>query len=375
MKRWFELSTILICLFAVSGCGQISYLWQAGMGQMALYNRERPIEEVLKDPTTSSKVRERLEWIAEIKNFVEAELGVKATGNYKTYVDLKRPYVVYSIVVADPYELKLKEWKFPFVGSFPYLGFFKEDMAKEWKQEFADKGFDTYIRGVTAYSTLGYFRDPMLSSMLSRDKQDMVNLIFHETTHGVIYVKGQGSFNEQIASYIGEYGEKLWIEKTLGKESALMKSWHSDREDRRRFGAMIKDFSEEIKAFYASTSGLSTEERKAKKESRFKKFSEKLQSEPWKGRGYTRAIKHIKNNAALLAFLTYEDDQDLFDELDKKCGGQLKAALQHLKKFEDWWNQNRSSIEDQKLTPQSALRNWLVGSNTLGAVCLNPDVH
>lgn len=367
---------LVFLLLATSGCSHVSYLWQAGLGQLALYNHERPLAEVIDDPRTPEKTRERLKWIPEIKKLVEDELGVKATSNYTTFVQLDRPFVIWSLTAAEDWELKLVHWSFPFFGAFPYLGFFKEQTARDWAKDYADKGYDTYIRGVSAYSTLSYLRDPMLSSMLSRDKADMVNLIFHESTHGQIYLKSQVAFNEQIASYIGDAGERKWLAATYGEKSKELAAWENDRADRRRFGEILRDFAEKLKSFYKENPlGKSAEadaEKHRGKAACFGMLKRMLEQEKWRGRGFARAADRINNNAALLAFLTYEDEQPLFDLLNEKCGGRPKDALRYLKSFEKDWSARLSSAKPGA-TPQEALKGRLL--DTAGNVCLYPDVR
>lgn len=370
-----KVAAALTALMGFSACSHVSYLVQAGVGQLSLYNHERPLQEAIDDARTSENVRERLKWIPEIKKMVEAELGIKATKNYTTYVSLDRPYVIWSLTAADAYNLKIKEWRFPVVGAFPYLGFFKEKTAQGWAKEHDEQGLDTHIRGVTAYSTLGYLRDPLLSSMLSRRKSDLVNLIFHESTHGVIYLKGQGPFNEQIASYIGDYGERAWIERNHGKDSKELRDWHNDRLDRKRFGILLRAFAEELKNYYQASVSTAIEERRLGKVERFSAFSKRLENEPWKGAGYKRAAKMIINNASLLAFLTYEDDQHVFELLDKKCGGSVKDALSYLKNFADQWDdfKQAASGDGKPATPQSVLYARLLDST--GVACLDSSLN
>lgn len=377
MFREAKISEVLLLIFlalAASGCSHVSYLVQAGLGQLSLYNHERPLDEAVRDPRVKSDVRERLAWIPEIKKLVQDDLEIKATSNYTTYVQLDRPYVIWSTTVAEPYEMKQLEWSFPIVGSFPYLGFFKEEGARDWANEWTEKGYDAYVRGVTAYSTLGYLRDPMLSSMLSRSKADMVNLIYHESTHGQIYLKGQGPFNEQVASYVGDMGERNWLKKTYGEQSDEARDWENDRADRRLFGLELRRFADELKVFYADSKGLSVEDRKRGKDERYAAFRKRLEEARWKGRGMRRAAKLITNNAALLAFLTYEDEQDLFDLLEKKCGGSLKGALRYLKGFAMAWD--RSKSEEPVATPQQLLRAKLTGEGGGDAVlCIGLDAN
>ncbi|MBI3557440.1 MAG: aminopeptidase [Deltaproteobacteria bacterium] len=364
---------VLFPLLLSTGCSTAAYLVQAGIGQLSLYNHERPLQEVIDDPHTTEKVRERLKWVPEIKKMVETELGVPPTSNYTTYVQVDRPYLTWALTAAEPFELKTVMWSFPFFGAFPYLGFFKEKTAQDWAHDYQLKGYDTYVRGASAYSTLGWLRDPMVSTMLYRDKGAMVDLIFHESTHGQIYLKGQVDFNEQIASYVGDTAEKLWIERAFGKKSKERQDWDNDRTDRRLFGTMLKKFAEELKAYYASSSNASADDRRSGKESRFAAFQKQLETAPWAGRGWGRMARLVTNNAALLAFLTYEDEQALFDELDEKCGGHLKDALRYLKSFEREWDR-LSSVERGKTKPQVLLKERL-RSNARGGVCLYLDTQ
>ncbi len=368
---------IFLCVFTLlqSGCAHIRYLWQAGMGQWAIYNHERPIEEVIKDPRTPTDVREKLQWIPEIKKFVEVELNVKPTSNYTTYSDLKRPYVVWSLTSAKKYELEINTWSFPFVGAFPYLGFFKKEMAEEWQKKEIEKGMDTSIRGVGAYSTIGYLRDPILSSMLSKKKSDLVNLIFHETTHSQVYIKGEGAFNEQTASYVGDYGEKFWIEKTYGAKSPELNEWTEDRADRKLFGRKMVQYAEELKRLYSEFKNVSEEEKKTRKVQVFEKFRNDLQNEKsspfqtvsWKKFISSRFVKELNNNAILLAHLTYEDNQEVFEELYEKCKGSLKGSLSVFKRFAAHQSAVAPSTE-RNLTKQ--FETWL-RSQAGGGICLD----
>lgn len=337
------LKSILIASSAVflASCSHVSYVIQAGVGQWSLYNHERPVEEVIADPQTPARLREQLSAIPEIREFVEKEMKMKSTSNYRTYVDLKRPYVSWALTAAEPYELKIKEWSFPIVGSFPYLGFFSEASAKKWEKEQIEKGYDTHVRGVAAYSTIGYLKDPLLSSMMNGRKNDLANLLFHETTHTYIYVKGEGPFNEQIASLIGDQGEKLWIAHKFGAESEQMKEWISDHADRRIFGKAMVQCGDEAKALYASMKDDPVEVKREKKAKLFEKFRARLtdskqtpfQSKGWQGWIEKKFVPSFDNNAALLAVLTYEDRQELWGNLYKKCGESISSTLIFIRKF------------------------------------------
>lgn len=377
----------------LSGCSHVAYLYQAGMGQWAIYNHERPVEEVIADPHVPSVTRERLAWLPEIRAFVEQELGVRPTSNYTTYVELKRPYVVWSLTSAEPYGLKLKEWPFPIVGSFPYLGFFREETAREWEARERALGRDTHVRGVTAYSTLGYLRDPLLSTMLTAKKTDLVNLLFHETTHSRVYVKGEGAFNEQIAGFIGDYGERAWIVKKIcaGRTAASagvaspcaeLENWNNERADRRLFGARLRAFADRLGKLYAGSASEPEESRRALKAAAFSDFRGELadaKRTAWKSRGWKKWIseksaQELANNAGLLAHLTYEDNQELFEKLYRKAGGDAEGAkntegslagsLQILKRFSGKLDHLRSRAEERSLSPQILLDRYLASPDS-----------
>lgn len=374
--------TLVLLVLTQTGCSTISYVLHAGAGQFALYNHERPIEEVLADLRVDKDVRDRLQWIPQIKQFVEQELGVKATTNYTTYVDLKRPYVVWALTVAQPYELKVREWSFPLVGSFPYLGFFTEEKAKSWAADAKAEQKDVYVRGVTAYSTLGYFKDPLLSSMLSKNKADLVNLIFHETTHTHFYLKNEGAFNEQAASFIGDYGERLWLVKTFGENSTQLQNWESARIDRRALGEMLRDFGKKLTAEYEVMKTLSDDQKAQQKRHLYSDFQAKLANHPWRNVRMKRTSEIFVNNAAVLASLTYEDNQEVFDLVRKACKDSLKDALSLFLAFEkDWkaqkWQTASGSPEavsfKNDISLQTQFKDWLLQARR--GVCLSLHVN
>lgn len=359
--------SLAVLVLTQTGCATISYVLHAGAGQFALYNHERPLDEVINDPRTPAEVRQRLQWIPEIKKFVEQELGVKATTNYTSYVDLKRPYVVWALTVAQPYQLQVREWSFPIVGSFPYLGFFTQEKANAWAADAKAQNMDVFVRGVTAYSTLGYFKDPLLSSMLSRHKEDLVNLIFHETTHTHFYLKNQGAFNEQAASFIGDYGERYWIQKNFGPNSTQLQAWETAREDRRSLGQLLRDFAKQLTQEYEQMKAWPEDQKDTKKKQLFEAFQQKLASYPWKNARMKRTSEIFVNNAAVLASLTYEDNQETFDLVQKACKENIKDALQLFLEFEKTWKAEKGQSASQ------VFKDWLL--KTRRSVCLNLHVN
>lgn len=313
----------LMC-FPLAGCTHVRYVAHLVRGQMAIYNRERPINDVLEDPSVSSKIKEKLKLLGEMKIYVEKTLGFKATSNYTTYVQLDRPVANWVLVAAPQDSLDPKQWCFPVVGCFPYMGFFDRGLAQEWEASLKTQGFDTYIRGAAAYSTLGYLRDPFLSSMISDEDSEMANLIFHETTHSHIFISNEGDFNEQVASFVGEFGERLYLVEKFGVHSKEVQKWNKNQKQRKEFALRVRSFAQDLRNLYAS-SQWSVDEKKIKKEKMFQEFLESIPKKSWK--------PHFLNNAAIAAHLTYEDDQEYFEKIFENCGHDLRKSFVDLKHF------------------------------------------
>ncbi len=201
----YLLACLLFC-FSLTGCAGLGYLLQAGKGQLEISNRAKPIDEVLKDERTPPRLKALLARIPEIKSFGERH-GLKATSNYTEYVDLKRPAAVWVVSASEPLKFEPRRWSFPIVGSFTYLGWFDRKSAEEFGEELRKEGLDVYVRGASAFSTLGWFRDPVLSTMIGSGDTalgELANVVLHESVHATFYLKHQSYFNESLASFVAD---------------------------------------------------------------------------------------------------------------------------------------------------------------------------
>ncbi len=190
-----------------------------GKGQLKIVWGAEPIEDILKDPIVHDTIKYKLSLIQEIKQFAFDSLGINKSKNYSTYYDQKGQPLLWVITGCEPYELKAKEWTFPIIGSFTYKGFFDFEKAKNEELVLKAENFDTNIGTVGGWSTLGFFKDPVLSNMLKRDEGDLANLIIHELTHGTLFVKDSISFNENLASFIGDKGAQKFLRHKFGESS------------------------------------------------------------------------------------------------------------------------------------------------------------
>lgn len=175
--------------------GQFRVLWQAV-----------PLEEILSRKDLPDSTRYKLELIQQVKAFGEEELGINPSKNYTTFFDQEGKDILWMVTACPPFSLEPKKWNFPLIGSFGYKGFFDLEKAKKERAYWKEKGYDSDIRVVAGWSTLGVFRDPILSSMLLREDAELISLILHELTHGTVFIKDNTALNENLASFIGDQG-------------------------------------------------------------------------------------------------------------------------------------------------------------------------
>lgn len=310
-------------LLTLSGCSTVSYLYQAGRGQLALMNRARPIPEVLKDETVPPRIRELLAEVAIVKKFGES-YGLRPTSNYEEYVQLDRPAAVYVVSACAELEFKPHAWKFPIVGSFPYLGFFALEDAKKYASTLRDQGYDVDLRGAPAYSTLGWFKDAVLSSMIpdgDEARAELIDVVIHESLHATVYVNNQSLYNESLASFVAEGLTPVYLREKLGPgskvEMAYLDSLRRGVERQKRLHQAYVD----LKAIYAD-SALDVAAKREKKRVYLTALKNEL--------GWKREI----TNATLMAYKTYEDGKVVFERAFQKCGSDWRRFLSSLSRIQ-----------------------------------------
>lgn len=327
MKNIFLQHILFLFVLTINTGCQLSYYLKSGYHQALLIKNQEPLAETLNREELSSSQKEKLKLIQDVKYFAEKELGLKPTSNYTTFVDLKRPYVTHIVQVAYPYELKYRLWNFPIVGPLPYKGFFDLEDAKKEEQIYKSQGFDTFVRGVRAYSTLGWMKDPVLSSMLSYDEDDLVNLIIHELTHSTLFIKGSADFNEQLATFVGNKGTELYYLR-LGKTD-ILKTIANKNKDELTFSKFIQAEYELLKNWYQDNPQPNSDSKKTY----FKGMQERFSQVKFESQQYSFFTKIELNNASFLGFRTYVNDLSNFEKIYNQVGN-MRAFLEKMKKLE-----------------------------------------
>ena len=239
-----------LVLVLCAGCESLSYYGQAIGGHLKLMAAARPIDSWLEDPSTPADVKARLEVAQRIRLYATRELHLPDNGSYLSYADLNRRFAVYNVFAAPRLSVDPKAECFPFTGCVAYRGFYSEDAARKHAAKLREQGFDVYVGGVLAYSTLGWFDDPLLSTFIRYPDAQVARLVFHELAHQLVYAKGDTTFNESFAVVVEDEGVRRWLE-AQGR-SADLAAFRAAQERKRDLAARIKETRERLKTIYAS---------------------------------------------------------------------------------------------------------------------------
>jgi len=323
------LLVLLVSLGIVALCAgcRAGYVMHAAAGEFRLLSSAVPVHEALDDPSLTPTQKERLFLVSQIKEFGENELGLKKTSSYETIcMGTDRP-PVYTVAAAPKDKLALRTWWFPVVGKMPYLGFFDIASAREEKQRLLQADLDVILGRAEAFSTLGWFRDPLTLNLIDGSEVDLVEIILHEMTHTTLYVKGQGEFNEGLAQVVGKWGAFLFFEKYRGPSAAMTAEAKASIEDERFFSLFLDSVLEELDRLYESA--LPLEEKLRRREEIFSRCLESFQSlkGALKTQRFVRFDQTPLNNAYLMAVSLYHRRFPLFETALARNGHCVREML------------------------------------------------
>jgi predicted aminopeptidase len=314
---------------------QIGYIAKNAYHQAKLLHSAEPVSRILEKNDFNENYKNKLKLALRAKEFAESRLKLKKTKNYTTYVELHRPYVTYIVSASPKNELKYYTWYFPIIGSVPYKGYFSEEGALEEAKNLDEQGYDTYVRGVSAYSTLGWFKDPILSSMMTYSDYNLANTIIHETVHTTIYIKSNANFNERLATYLGDLGAHLFFNETTNGSEELLAFAKEEDHDQKIFGEFISEQIKQIEQWYsANKNNPQVEvERQGKFDFIKKEFKDSILPQ-LKTKRYLGFADSKLNNARLLGLKLYMNDLSDFDKLTEKLSGDFAKILDYCKTLE-----------------------------------------
>ena len=307
---------------ALPGCGTV-YVAQAAMGQWHVMHARRPIDAVVLDKRTPEPLREELFRVREAREFASTELKLPDNRSYRTYADIHRPYVVWNVVATPEFSVAPKRWCFPIAGCVAYRGYFSERKAHDFAAGLAKQGYDVAVGGVPAYSTLGKFADPVLSTMLGYGEDELAATIFHELAHQLLYVKNDTEFNEAFAMTVEEAGLQRWLTQR-GQPGSIV-GFRRQREREREFVDLFTHTRDQLAKLYAS--GQPQADMRARKRPILAQLATDLSALERRlqvrSSVYDRWIEEGLNNAHLTSLATYYDCLPGFEHLLAQQDGDL----------------------------------------------------
>jgi len=310
MVRTANVILALLLFSHLCGCGSIRYYAQAIDGHFDVMGRRIPIDDLVTAHGTPAELKRKLRLVSEAREFASAELGLPSNKSYTSYADLDRDYVVWNVFATPELSLEPIPSCFVFVGCLSYRGFFSASQANQFASELRENGHDVFVGGVAAYSTLGWFDDPILSTMLLWDDQRLIEVMFHELAHQLIYVDDDTVFNESFATAVAEIGIDRWNAKDVNQKPI------ADRSRRREFNNLLLSYRTQLANTYAADVD-DTEKRKLKSQL-FQELSVSYQDlkQKWAGYGgYDAWMAVDLNNAKIASVATYHDYVPAFQSI------------------------------------------------------------
>ena len=299
-------NSLLLLTVALAGCSNIAYYAQAVGGHFELMRAAQPISEIVAEPSGDPQLGKQLAEVAAIRDFASRELGLPDNNSYRSYADIGRPYVVWNVFAAPELSLEAKQWCVLLVGCVNYRGYYDQKDAERLAAELREEGYDTFVGGVAAYSTLGYFDDPVLNTFMRRGTLEVARIVFHELAHQVVYVGDDTAFNESFATVVENEGMRRWT--AAQATPAQSAAFAAQRRRKADFGRLLQDYRQRARALY-ETGGAAERQRSAKAElfAALRRDYAALKAS-WGGHaGYDRIIGADFNNAGLIAFGLYSE--------------------------------------------------------------------
>ena len=318
---------VVLLALVTSACSTLGYYSQSISGHLDVMQRRQPIEELLASETISPELKARLSAAQSMRRFASTVLGLPDNGSFTHYADLERPYAVWNVFAAPELSLELNEWCYPFAGCVTYRGFFSEARARAVAGQLSSRGFDTYYGGVAAYSTLGWFDDPLLNTVTGYRDAQLAGLIFHELAHQQLYIPGDTLFNEGFATAVEHAGVRRWLEQQA--DPVMTSNYATRRRHQEVFHALVARTRARLEEVYASELPDS-DKRRLKKQYLDAMRAEyaRLQRSGDMDSNYDAWFAGELNNARLGAVNAYRAYVPLFEGLFANCGGDFSVFYQ-----------------------------------------------
>ena len=297
--------SLLLLVSLLGGCSSLGYYSQLINGHLDLMARREPLQQLVDDPETTAELRQRLQLVLAIREFASAQLLLPDNGSYRSFAQVEGPAVVWSLVATEEFSLQPMEWCYPVIGCASYRGYYSRQEGERQERLIKAQGMDTTLEPVPAYSTLGWFDDPVPSTVIDWSETQLAGLVFHELAHQKIYLPGDSAFNEAFANTVAWWGVKRWLESEADEDA--LESWRKQQRRERSFIALLMKTRRLLSEIYLQP--ITDEQKRQRKQEAFQRMQKEYVAmrQQWQGyRGYDGWFSRELNNARLASVATYE---------------------------------------------------------------------
>ena len=326
-----KIALLIVLGLFLAGCAvfsdSIGYYWQSASGHLSVMRQAKPLDQWIDDPDIKPALKLKLATVRDIRAYASRELGLPDNGSYKSYADLKRTSVVYNVLATPELSMQMRQWCFPVVGCVTYRGYYDKAAADTFAQGLRLQGDDVHVSGVPAYSTLGYFDDPLLNTFINYPDAELARLVFHELSHQVVYIKSDTTFNESFATAVETLGVEQWL--AAQNNPKLTKEYQDFAVRRADFLALLKRYRLRLEQTYTAAGATEVSilrQQKAQVFADLKAEYETIKVQQWNGyAGYDRWFAQPLTNAHLAAVATYTDLVPGFIQLARDTTTEVSA--------------------------------------------------
>ena len=344
--RVFKFNAAAGFVVVLGGCANLGYYAQAVDGHLDIRNRTRPIGMIIADPDANETLKRSLTTVVKLREFAIRELKLPDNQSFTIYADLGRPYAIWNVSAAPELSLELEKWCFVAAGCVSYRGFFSKIEAERFAEGLRTKGYDVTVGGVRAYSTLGWFKEPILNTFLGYSDTELAQLIFHELAHQVVYVRDDSTFNESFATAVELEGIARWLNSHGTDEQRT--AFEAAQKRKAASAEIMLDYRKRLEALFAS--GMNTAEKRMAKAGIFTELREKLsglQTGKTRSSNYDRWLTQHLNNAYLASISTYTRLVPAFQALLAREDGDLGKFYERVKEISHLPEPERASLLHQ----------------------------
>jgi len=334
---------LVLLSIALVSCETVGYYSQAARGQLTIVFGREDIQRLIEQQELSDELVEKFAKVMDIREFAETELGLPVGGNYSSYVDIEREHVLWNVFAAPEFSVDPVKWCYPIAGCVAYRGYFSEQSALGYAAKLEDDGFDVYTGGVDAYSTLGWFEDSLLSTVLNRSDYQLAGLIFHELAHQLVYLPGDTTFNESFATAVEREGVRRWLTKSNGASNIDAALLNYDRQQ--QFVDLVTGYRDRFELLYEQDvpeSAMRSKKAELQQSMRDEYTALKLQ---WQGyEGYDGWFSESLNNAQLSTVASYNDLLPFFAAVFENSNQDFTAFYAEISRIADLPEKERGEL-------------------------------